>query len=105
MEGDAGTSRLNPTGGQERSDQGEDTGGQERSDPGEDIPLATDASDQSDSRSEDLQNLTAEVIPVRRQERFGRGWLVAICACLILLTPSVPVGSFLPLRSHAHTHP
>jgi Mce-associated membrane protein len=112
MEGDAGTSRLNPTGGQERSDPGEVTGGQERSDPGEvtggqersdpgvDIPLATDASDESDARSEDLQDLTAEDIPVRRQERFGRGWLVALCACLILLTAGVAVGGFLALRSH-----
>jgi hypothetical protein len=33
MEGDAGTSQLNPTGGQEQSDPRERTGGQEQSDP------------------------------------------------------------------------
>jgi Mce-associated membrane protein len=119
MEGDAGTSRLNPTGGQERSDSGDVAGGQERSDSGELIGLDTDASDKSAARSEELQDPPAEDIaeyglgdrtvdadaetedgPVRRQERFGRGWLVAICACLILLTAGVAVGGFLALRSH-----
>jgi Mce-associated membrane protein len=100
MEGDAGASRLNPTGGQERSDLGDVTG------------LETDASDESDMRSEELQDQPdddvveealeppSEAAPQRRQERFGRGWLVAICACLLLATAGVAVGGYLALRSH-----
>ncbi len=121
MEGDAGTSRLNPPGGQERSDPGERTGGQERSDPGERIQLAPDTSDQSDAQSQELQDqpteasvedglrehtiendaeAQAEVSVVRRPERFGRGWLVAICLALFVLTAGVAVGGYLALKSH-----
>ena len=95
MEGDAGTSRLNPTEGQERSDPEEVSGGQERSDPGERIRLEADTSDESDARSESMQDG-----PPRREERFGRGWLVGICAGLLLLTAGVAVGGYLALRSH-----
>src|SRR3954464_74363 len=124
MEGDAGASRLNPTGGQEqersdlgedtggeersgsgedtggqeRSDSGEDTGGQERSDLGEETPPESDAGsqeppdqpdDQVQDSVEDAPEPVAEDVSPRRQERFGRGWLVTICACLLLLTAGV----------------
>jgi Mce-associated membrane protein len=85
MEGDAGTSRLNPTEGQERSDSGEDI------------------RRESDARSEELQEEPTEApeeAVVRRPERFGSGWLVAICLVLLLLTAGVGVGGYLALRSH-----
>jgi Mce-associated membrane protein len=86
MEGDAGASRLNPTGGQERSDPGEAIAGQ-------------------DSESEQGANAEPEVsdeqsTAVRRPEHLGRGWFVAICAALLLLTAGVGVGGYLALKSH-----
>jgi Mce-associated membrane protein len=109
MEGDAGASRLNPTGGQERSDSGEDTGGQERSDLGEDTPPESEAGSQEaqDQPGDEVQDSVedgpgplAEDVAPRRQERLGRGWLVTVCACLLLLTAGVAVGGYLALRSH-----
>jgi Mce-associated membrane protein len=121
MEGDAGASRLNPTGGQERSDSGEDTGGQERSDSGEDTggqersDLGEDTPPESEAGSQEAQDQPgdevqdsvedgpgplAEDVAPRRQERLGRGWLVTVCACLLLLTAGVAVGGYLALRSH-----
>lgn len=92
MEGDAGTSRLNPPEGQERSD------------PGEDISLEPDTSDQSDAQSEELQDHPTEAVTedhvVRRPELFGRGWLVAICLALLVLTAGVAVGGYLAVKSH-----
>ena len=96
MEGDAGTSRLNPTGGQERSD------------PGELIQLDPDTSDESDARSDGVQDdarpLADETTlgdePPRRAERFGSGWLIGICAVLLVLTAGVAVGGYLALQAH-----
>ena len=96
MEGDAGASRLNPTG------------------------LGTDASDESDAESDRLQDEPSEAVApegveehvdeptdeteadevARRPERFGRGWLVGICLALLLLTAGVGVGGYLALKSH-----
>jgi Mce-associated membrane protein len=36
----------------------------------------------------------------RRAERFGRGWLVAICLALLVLTAGVGAGGYLALKSH-----
>ncbi|TPG35189.1 hypothetical protein [Mycolicibacterium hodleri] len=84
MEGDAGTSRLNPPG---------------------DIPREPDSSDQSDAQSEELgvdlpTKMSADSDVVRRPERFGRGWLVAICLGLLVLTAGVAVGGYFALKSH-----
>ena len=94
MEGDAGTSRLTPPGGQERSDPGDVPGGQERSDPGERIHLEPDTSDESEATADDVD---------RRPERFGRGWLVAICLVLLVLAAGVGVGGYVALKSHDHS--
>ncbi|KAA0099878.1 hypothetical protein CIW49_10010 [Mycolicibacterium sp. P1-18] len=80
MEGDAGTSRLNP----------------------QDVPRESDASVESDAQSTAQSDLhweqPSEVI--RRPERFGRGSLVAICLALLVLTAGAGVGGYLALKSH-----
>ena len=86
MEGDAGASRLNPT----------DTGGPpadggERSDSGESSVIEIDGTAEAPVAEDDA---------LRRDERFGRGWLVVISAALILLTAGVAVVGYLALRSH-----
>ena len=78
MEGDAGTSRLNPT--------------DARSEDELDQPSEAPAEDGLDEPSVDDVD--------RRPERFGRGWLVAICLVLLVLTAGVGVGGYLALRSH-----
>jgi Mce-associated membrane protein len=79
MEGDAGTSRLNPTG------------------------ADTDTSEQSDEVTTDTQEPTDEAVIDRRVERVGRGWVAAVCAALLVLTIGVAVGGYLALRAHDHT--
>jgi Mce-associated membrane protein len=93
MEGDAGTSQLNPTG-----------------------PI-TDTSEQSDAQSADTQEqsadaglvdvdeseVAAEPEAATRETRFGRGWLVAICAGLLILTLGVGFGGYTALHAHDQT--
>jgi Mce-associated membrane protein len=87
MEGDAGTSQLNPT--------------------GEPIRQDTEAPDESVAAVETEQDENTEPAALddgdafaRRQEHLGRGWFVGICAVLVLLTAGVAVGGYLALRSH-----
>jgi Mce-associated membrane protein len=91
MEGDAGTSQLNPTGGQERSDPGEGTEAPDES-------VATVVTEQDENTEPEASDDERAV--VRRQEHLGRGWFVAICAVLVLLTAGAGVGGYLALRSH-----
>ena len=92
MEGDAGARQLNPTGGQERSDPGEPIR-QETEAPDESV--VTEQDETTEQEASDDQGAV-----VRRQERLGRGWFVAVCAVLVLLTAGVAVGGYLALRSH-----
>jgi Mce-associated membrane protein len=87
MEGDAGASQLNPTGGQEPSDLGETIG--------QEPEAVTEQDDNFEPAASDEQ-----VADLRRPEHLGRGWFVAICAVLVLLTAGVAVGGYLALRSH-----
>lgn len=98
MEGDAGTSQLNPTGGQERSDSGNPIG-QESEAPDESV--ATVATEQDVDPEAEVSD--DEGAAARRPEHLGRGWFVAICAVLVLLTAGVAVGGYLALRSHDQT--
>jgi Mce-associated membrane protein len=87
MEGDAGTSQLNPTG--------------QETDAPEDPVAAVVAEQDEDTEPEAPADDIAEgVVDGRRQERLGRGWFVGICAVLVLLAAGVGVGGYLALRSH-----
>jgi len=87
MEGDAGTSQLNPT-------------GQEVEAPEE--PDATVVAEQDESAEPEtlVEDATEDADDCRRPEHVGRGWFVGICAVLVLLAAGVGVGGYLALRSH-----
>jgi Mce-associated membrane protein len=76
MEGDAGTSRLNPTGDESTDDEA----------------VVTEAAAESAPE--------ADTTPVDRPSRMTRGWFVAIFAVLVVLTAGVAAGGYLALRSH-----
>ncbi|WP_299561520.1 hypothetical protein [uncultured Mycolicibacterium sp.] len=81
MEGDAGTSQLNP------SPDADDR-------PDESLTVSpADPTDQTDP---------AHPAVASRPSRLGRGWLVGICAGLVLATAAVVVGGVLAWRAHQH---
>jgi Mce-associated membrane protein len=87
MEGDAGTSQLNPT--------GLDPDTSEQSD--EAVPPTQEPTDET--RSVD-DAVTAEPGAERRVERFGRGWVAALCAGLLVVAVGVGFAGYLALRAH-----
>jgi Mce-associated membrane protein len=125
MEGDAGTSRLNPIDTDDSlttQDKDEDsaapesgaerTGPQDASeDPVESTDGATDVdaerseSDAERSESEgaaedDAQSGEPAVVAPRGPSRVGRGWLAAIAAVLVLCAGGVGAGGYLALHYH-----
>jgi Mce-associated membrane protein len=91
MEGDAGTSRLNP------SPDADDT---------PDRSVAVSPDDTTESLAEDTAEPVNPGEPVsdgRRPSRLGRGWLAGICTVLVLLTAGAAAGGYLALRSHQQT--
>lgn len=81
MEGDAGTRQLNPTGADDAQSTDEV--------PAEIDDSATDTEAPSDA-------------PERRQERFGRGWLVGIAALLLVVAAGLAFGGYVTLRASHH---
>ncbi len=77
MEGDAGTSRLNPT----------------------EAP-ADDSTDEAVVEAPAESAPEAEITPVDRPSRMSRGWFVAIFAVLLVLAAGVSTGGYLALHSH-----
>ena len=94
MEGDAGTSQLNPTGPitdtSEQSDAQSATTQEQPADVGSD----------GDAVPADVDEATAQSEDVRREQRLGRGWLVGICAGLLVLTLGVAFGGYAALHAH-----
>lgn len=84
MEGDAGTSRLNPT----DNPTDEDT---ENEDPAADEAAETSTAGPSDDAAG------------AGHGRLGSGWLTTICAVLFLLAASLAGGGYLLLQSNAHS--
>ena len=86
MEGDAGTSRLNPTDADETPDES----------------LAVSTRDQTEHATEEESPEPADeaVQDARRPSRLGVGLVAGICAALVVLAAGAGVGGYLALRSH-----
>ncbi|TFV57640.1 hypothetical protein E4P42_14670 [Mycobacterium sp. PS03-16] len=88
MEGDAGTSRLNP---------------QPDADETPDQSVAVSPDDTTESATEnpsETELIAPRADDGRRPTRLGRGWLTAVCALLVLLTAGAAVGGYFAMRSH-----
>jgi Mce-associated membrane protein len=101
MEGDAGTSRLNPT---DADDSPESEA--------EQVTSVIDTADSPESQADqDTTETTVENPPEsgaaadqpsaeRKPSRLGRGWLAGITAALLLAAGGLGFGGYLALRSH-----
>jgi Mce-associated membrane protein len=83
MEGDAGTSRLNPTDADETPDES-----------------VAEAVSEDNDQEEAQQPADGFAGAARRPARLGRGWMASICAVLVVLAGAVGVGGYLALRAH-----
>jgi Mce-associated membrane protein len=86
MEGDAGTRQLNPTDADETPDES----------------LAVSTEDQTEQATEPESPEPADegVGDGRRPSRLGVGWVVGVCAGLLVLAVGAAAGGYLALRSH-----
>jgi Mce-associated membrane protein len=94
MEGDAGASQLNPTDADDASDR------------------TLEVSEESAQVSEDVTDneVTAPApgavdpeaaAQASRPSRVGRGWLVGVCAVLLVLSAGIAAGGYFALRAHS----
>ncbi len=90
MEGDAGTRRLNPTDAEDAPDESAAVSEQEQTDHEYQNPAATEVAEEVPDVAD------------RRPSRLGRGWLVGICAGLLILTIAAVVGGVFAIRDHRH---
>jgi Mce-associated membrane protein len=94
MEGDAGASRLNPTGPRKRVGEPPACKG---------VPPADDSTgDEVVTETPDESAPEVQTTPVDRPSRMSRGWFVAIFAVLLVLAAGVATGGYLALHSHDH---
>jgi Mce-associated membrane protein len=87
MEGDAGTSQLNPTDADETPDESLAVSEEDQTEQGTELEAPEPADDES-------------VGGERRPSRLGVGWVTTICAALLLLAAGAAAGGYLALRSH-----
>jgi Mce-associated membrane protein len=99
MEGDAGTSRLNPT----DADDSPESEAEQVTSVIDTEDSSEPAADQADVTAEDAPKpgtAAAEPAVERRPSRVGRGWLTVLTAALLLAAGGLGVGGYLALRSH-----
>jgi len=84
MEGDAGTSQLNPT----------------DADQAPDESLAVSTEQDPDSPDPQTAQTSVEPADARRPSRLGRGWVTAIAASLLVLAAAGGVAGYLALKSN-----
>lgn len=99
MEGDAGPRQLNPT--ETDADEPEESAAvleteNDELSPNEDSSDVAEPQDTAESSSDDGESHDG-----RRQERFGRGWFVAIVAALIVGALAIGAGGYVALRAQA----
>jgi Mce-associated membrane protein len=87
MEGDAGTSQLNPTDADET--------------PDESLAVSTEDQAEQATEQESPEPSDETAGKGRRPSRLGVGWVASICAALLVLAAGAGVGGYLALRSHA----
>ena len=87
MEGDAGTSQLNPTDADET--------------PDESLAVSTEDQTEQATEQESPEPPDEAVGNGGRPSRLGVGWVASICAALLVLAAGAGVGGYLALRSHA----
>lgn len=88
MEGDAGTRRLNPT--------------TDADDPPGDS-LAVKAAEATEPTADTSTEPAEPRAGDRRPARLSRGWVMGICAALVLAATGLTVGGYLALRAHARS--
>jgi Mce-associated membrane protein len=93
MEGDAGTSQLNPTGNNTEAD----------ADIEAEAETDTATASEAHGDSEEQDTTSAAPFDARRNERLGRGWFAGIAAALVLLAAGIGVGGYLALRAHGES--
>jgi Mce-associated membrane protein len=96
MEGDAGAeSRLNPT----DADGPPQAGGAPTSE--ELVPEANAEETASEAPAEEaVTEESVQAQDARRPSLLGRGWMVAVCAVLLVLSAGVAAAGYLALRAH-----
>jgi Mce-associated membrane protein len=86
MEGDAGTSQLNPTDADET--------------PDESLAVSTEDQTEQATEPETPEPADEAVGDGRRPSRLGIGWVAGICAALLVLAAGAGVGGYFALLSH-----
>lgn len=97
MEGDAGTRQLNPTDAEDAPDDSVAASEQEQTDQDQDSTAAEQTTPAAEA-PEGVEELGIAQDVDRRPPRLGRGWVVSICAGLLVLTVAAVVGGILLIR-------
>jgi Mce-associated membrane protein len=98
MEGDAGPRQLNPTDADDTPDESLAVSPASTTQPALEEPQDHDIDSGGAVESPRADNPSVD--DPRRPTRLGRGWLVGICAALVLMAAGLGAGGYLALRSN-----
>ncbi|WP_375487967.1 hypothetical protein [uncultured Mycobacterium sp.] len=104
MEGDAGTSRLNPADAHDSSFSEVMAERSSESDDGADQTSPEVTADDSAATADDISDAGPAPAGVERgPSRLGRRWFVGIIAVLLVLAGGIGAGGYFALRAHRHS--